>query len=212
LSDFAEEILESAALGLELSYAYANLDNSFMPSKGISVALENRLYFPLTSPESERFFNLISLDTEAALPLGKGFSLSAGAFAGTNIGPGLPSEFSRLGFNAFDQHYFPNVPVTNNFFPRKVAASLALQFQPWKSLLLAWGQPVFSLSSTAGQAFNEWEDLAFENLIWTVSLNVGLRINNNYGILLRFGVGDNGSSQISPFIAFDIGSQMRFRR
>jgi outer membrane protein assembly factor BamA len=91
LSDFAEEILESAALGLGLSYAYDSLDYSFMPSSGVSVALENHLYFPLyeSDPlpdESERFFNLISLNAEAALPLGRGFSLSAGAFADTNIG------------------------------------------------------------------------------------------------------------------------------
>jgi NTE family protein len=216
LGDFAEKIQsKSAAMGLGLSYAYDSLDYPFMPSKGVSVMLENRLYFPLPSPGPEssefgRFFNMISLDTEAALPLGRGFSLTAGAFAGTNIGSGPPSEFFRLGFNVFDQHYFPNVSVTDDFRPRKVAASLALQLQPWKNLFAKWGQLVFSLSSTAGQVFNEWEDFALENLIWTVSLNAGLRIKNNYGILFRAGAGNNGSSPLSPFIAFDIGRQKSF--
>ena len=197
------------ALGLGLSYTYGSMDYSFMPSMGVSVMLENRLYFPL---EFEQFFNMISLDMEAALPLGRGFSIAAGAFAGTNTGPGLPAEFSRLGFNSFDQHYFSNVSVTNNFFPRKAAASLALQYQLGRNLFIMGSRLIFSLSGSVGELFSEWDDFTTDKLIWNVSLNAGLRIRNNYGVHFRIGLGSTGSYPLKPFIAFDIGRQTHFRR
>jgi NTE family protein len=214
LSDHTED--EYAALGLGLSYSYDSLDFSFMPSKGVSVILENRFYLP-TSPESESrkfdgFFDIISLDMQAALPLGRGFSLTADAFAGTTLGPGLPPEFTRLGYTAFDQRYFPNVPHTDDFRSHKVAASLSLQYLPWKEFFVLGGQLIFSLSASAGGLFNEWDDLTAEKLIWNVSLNAGLRIKNNFGILFRIGAGDNGSYPLKPFIALDIGQQTHFRR
>jgi NTE family protein len=200
-----------STLGLGLSYAYDNLDYTFMPSRGVSVTLENRFYLPLPL-ESGKFFNLITFDLEAALPLGSGFSLVVGAFVGTNLGPGLPSGFSQLGYNDFDQRYFPNVSSNDGAFPRKVATSLALQFQPWQDFFVFGGQLIFSLSASVGELFNEWADFSPGNLIWNVSLNAGLRISNNYGITLKIGVGSNGSSPLTPFIALDIGQQPRFRR
>jgi NTE family protein len=204
-----DEYLRNKALGFGTTLSFNSLDNNFIPSRGIYAGLEN--YFYLLLPYgSPGFFNLISLELRGGLPLGRRLSIAAGAFAGTDLSFNL-SGFEGLtaGFTAFDRHFFPNIYSSIPYYSNKAATNLALQFKPWENLTILGGQLIFSLSASAGELLNEWEDFAFDNLIWNASFNVGLRITNSFGLLLRLGVGSSGSTPPVPFLAFDMGQTIR---
>ena len=199
----------NTVLGFGAAYTFNTLDYLFMPSRGIYASLENRLYFPLPFKEPQ-FFDILSLDLQGILPVGKKLSIVAGTYAGSDLGSNLSRlESLPAGFTAFDRQYFPNVCSTDYYYPHKAAASLSIQFQPRKNLSILGGQLIASLSVSAGELLNEWEDFEFDNVIWNTSLNIGLRIKNNFGFLLRVGVGSNGSDSVMPFIALDIGQAIR---
>ena len=201
----------NTAIGFSADFSYNSLDYLFFPTSGVYAELENRFYLPLTYKEPP-FFNIVSLDLRGVLPLWSGISIAAGAFAGSDV----TLKFSQLdglpaGFTAFDRQYFFNVSRLDDYYSHKTAASLAFQFQPWENLTILGGQLLFSISASAGELLNEWEDFAFERLIWNTSLNIGVRVKNNFGFLLRIGAGSNGYDPAMPFIALDIG-QMPTRK
>jgi NTE family protein len=205
----------NTALGFGAAFIYNSLDYLFIPSGGIYAGVENRLYFPLPFNEP-LFFDILSLDLQGVLPLNREFSVVAAAFAGSDLldlaGLGLKrSSLEELpaGFTAFDRQYFPHICGTDRYYSHKAAASLALQFQPWKNLSVLGGQLILSLSASAGELFNELDHFTFDSLIWNASLNIGLRLRNNFGFLLRVGAGSAGSDRPRIFLAFDIGQAVR---
>jgi NTE family protein len=197
------------ALGFGTTLAYNSLDKQFIPSRGIYAGLENHFYFllPYGSPW---FFNIISLDLRGALPLGRRFSIAIGTFIGTDLSSNLSGlEGLTAGFTAFDRHYFPNIYSSTPYYSHKTATNLALQLKPWENLTILGGQVILSLSASAGELSNEWTDFSLDDFIWNTSFNIGLRIRNHFGLLLRLGTGSIGSSPPVPFIAFDIGQVTR---
>ena len=197
------------ALGAGASFTCNNLDFSFIPSKGFFLGLENRFYFPLPF-KSPWFFDIISLDMQGALPLGNGFSISIGAFTGANLNLKLKSlEGLSAGFSAFDRQYFPNAYGADHFYSHKAAMSFAIQYSPWENITIIGGQLIFSLSGAVGQLLDDFGDFSLAGPIWNVSLNAGLRIRNNFGIMLRIGTGNTGSTPPKPFIALDIGQALK---
>ena len=198
------------AMGVEASFSSSKLDYLFLPSKGIYTVLENRFYVPLPFTDPW-FFDIVSAELQGAIALGNGFSLVASAFAGANLGPKPPEEFAFTGFSGGDRFYFPHIAGKEIYRANKAAAALTLQFQPWKNLVILGGQLIFSLSVSAGELLDEWPDFSIKNITWKTSLNAGLRLKNNFGLLFRAGAGSNGYERPSPFIAFDIGQELRHR-
>ena len=205
----AMEDSRNTAVGFGTTFTFNTLDYLFLPSRGIYASLENRFYLPLPSGEP-KFFDILYLNVQGILPVGRKFSIETGAAAGSDLSAnlvrlkGLPA-----GFTAFDRLYFPNVCSTDQYYPHMAAVSVAIQFQPWKNLSILGGQLITSLSFSAGELLNEWEDFSLDDIIWNASLNIGVRIKNNFGLLLRFGAGVDISGSIMPFIAFDIGQAAR---
>jgi len=199
------ENVRNTVLGISTAYSCNSLDYGFFPSAGIYAGIENCFYMTLPF-DSPQFFDILSLDLLGVLPLPKGLSIAAGAFAGSDLSFNL-SGISGLpvGFTSFDRRYFFNVSGIDRYYPHKTAASLAFQFQPWNNLTILGGQLILSFSASAGNLFDEWEDFSFDNLIWNTSLNIGLRLRTNFGLLLRIGAGSNGRDGLRPFLAFDIG-------
>lgn len=199
----------NTAWGFSTLYTYNSLDYLFLPSKGIYASLENHLYLPLPF-RSPALLDILSLELQGVFPIDRRFSISAGAFGGTDLSLNL-SDLDGLivGFTTFDRQFFPNVSGRHNYYAHKVAGSLSLQFQPLKDLNVFGGLVLFSYSVSAGQVFNGTEDFDIDRTIWNTSLNVGVRLKNNFGILLRTGIGGNGSGSVRPFIAFDIGQRRR---
>ena len=197
------------ALGFGAIFTYSSLDFPFFPSSGMYAGFENQFYFPLPF-SAPWFFDLATIDLQGVVPLGKGFSFAAGAF----IGSGLGSKLSSLGgisagFTEFDRQYFPIYNGPGAYYAHKAAASIAIQFQPWENLSVFGGQVLFSVSASAGGVLNKLEDFAFNKLIWNASLNTGLRIRQDFGFLLRFGVGSNSYDSLAPFISVDLGQTAR---
>jgi len=200
---------QNTALGFGAAFSHSSLDYLFLPSSGIYAGMENRFYLPLLIKEPQ-FIDILALDLQGAFPLGTEFSVSAGIFAGSDLSLNLSRlEGLPVGFTAFDRQFFPNVSALNRYYPHKAAASLSFQFQPWKNLIILGGQLIFSVSASAGELLNEWTDFTFGSMIWNVSFNTGLRIRNNFGILLRLGAGSNGFTGPKPFISFDVGQAVR---
>ena len=199
----------NTAMGFGAAFTYNTLDYLFIPSRGIYANLENRFYVPLPF-DDPLFFDILFLDVQGVLPLSRGFSITAGAFAGSDISLNLSrlNEFP-LGFTTFDRQYFPNMYSTGRYYSHKAAATLAFQFQPWENLSILGGQLILSVSASAGELLNELEDIALNSLMWNASLNIGLRLRNNFGLLLRIGAGGTGSARPAPFLAFDIGQAAR---
>ena len=206
----ADESEKNKALGFSAALSYNSLDFLFFPTKGLYAELENRFYLPLSYVES-LYFNIVSLDFCGVLPLGDKISIAANGFVGSDVSRkyslfrGLP-----IGFTSFDRLYFFNVSRLDDYYSHKAAASLAFQFQPWENLTILGGQLLFSISASAGELLYNWEDFAFDRLIWNSSLNIGVRIKSNYGVQLRIGAGSNGYDPPMPFIVFDIGRKNSF--
>jgi NTE family protein len=80
-----------------------------------------------------------------------------------------------------------------------------LQFQPWDNVTILGGQIIVSTSVSVGELALRYEDFTWEDMCWSASCNVGVRINKAFGMQMRFGAGSSGQV-VMPFISFDIGA------
>ena len=67
------------------------------------------------------------------------------------------------------------------------------------------GKLFFSLSGAIGNVWNSFDTITLKQLEWRSSLNTGLRIIDNFGIVGRIGVGTTQNTVV-PFISLDIGN------
>jgi NTE family protein len=196
------------APGFALSYTFNSLDYSFFPTRGFYGELKSTLWAPLPAEDSP--VDMVSADILAALPLGRRFSLAARVFAGSRIDfrdAALPSDIPFLSFTDFDRRFFPHVSGRERYGAHKAAASLSLQFEPWKALTLLGGQMLFSLSAAAGELMaSDWEDFRPGALVWCASLGAGLRLGKKTGVSLRAGAGGEKLRRAAPFVSFDLGT------
>jgi NTE family protein len=199
------------APGLGLSYTYNGLDHRFLPSRGFFAEIGNTLLLPAPV---DRFLlsGRITAELRAALPLAGGLSLAAGAFAGGRIdsrNAAFPQDMLFMTFSAYDRFFFPHVTGRDRREAHKAAASLALQWEPWRNLTLLGGQMVFLFSGAAGELMSGWDGLSREDLLWCASLGAALRLTGRFGFCLRAGAGRDpaaASGRVVPFISFDIGA------
>jgi NTE family protein len=199
------------APGLNLTYTYNRLNHRFLPARGFFAEIGNTLLLPL--PADDFFLSdMLTADLRAAIPLAGGVSLTAGAFAGGRIDSrkaALPRDIPFLSFSAYDRFFFPHLTGRDRRDAHKAAASLALQWEPWKNLTLLGGQMIFLLSGAAGELAAGWDDFSREDLLWCASLGAALRLNNRFGFCLRAGAGRDPAAdrgRAVPFISFDIGA------
>jgi NTE family protein len=199
------------APGFRIAYTYNSLNRRFLPAGGFYAEIGNTLLLPVPA-DGFLLSDRITADIRAAFPLGGGLSLAAGAFAGGRI-DSRNAAFTRdipfLTFSAYDRFFFPHAAGRDSRGAHKAAASLALQWEPWKNLTLLGGQMIFLLSGAAGELTAGWGEFSREGLLWCASLGAALRLNNRFGFCLRAGAGRDPAvdrGRAAPFISFDIGA------
>jgi NTE family protein len=188
----------AAAFCVIADYLFNSLDSRIFATRGVYVRLENILALPFPAA-AETVSDRVSVDFSAAIPLGSRFSFITNLFAGTSIHP-------FFGFSVPDRLYFPHLTGNRDREAHKAAASLILQFEPWKNITVLGGQLVLSVSGAAGLAASEWQQVSFNDFIWNASLNAGIRIGDTFGLRLRAGAGSYSPNPIAPFLSIDIGA------
>ncbi|AEF81221.1 patatin-like phospholipase family protein [Leadbettera azotonutricia] len=197
---------QGASLAFVAALSFCTLDYHLFPSRGIYAQIGNTLYFPLP-PDTGTHYDSLSLDLTGALPLSRKFSLIAMGGAETAFGLGEPSRLIPFGhFDEFDRVYFPHLAGRQPYAAHKAAASLALQFQPWKNLTILGGRMILSLSVAAGETTASWDEYKMDRIVWNGSFNMGIQLNKSFGLQFRAGAGGVGSQHAAPFISLDIGS------
>ena len=197
--------------GISTAYTFSNLDNSFLPSSGFRLRLENCFRFYLNDPEP---FDIVGFDLAAAIPLGRYFGIGTsvyGSFLFCKIN--LPSVISGFDYEKTGRYFFPHI---SDIFTgeKRAAVSISFKFEPRGNLGLLGGRTVFFLNMAAGRAANdwkEWADFGNGNLIWNASLGAAFTFIENIGVMLRAGAGGGGGSRPAPFISLDVGIK-RFQK
>jgi NTE family protein len=186
-----------AALCFSTGYRFSSLDYQTFATRGFYAKLENTLLFPLPM-DAGRMDDIVSLDISAAIPVGSSFSIITNFFAGTGI--------NDTRFITLDRMYFPHLSENQRIGAHEAAASLILQYQPWKNLSILGGQILFSISASAGQITDEWRQFSLPDLIWNAAGSAGLRLGKTFGLRFQPGAGSSAAGRVEPFLAIDIGS------
>ena len=95
---------------------------------------------------------------------------------------------------------------------------ISLQFEPFGDLTILGGGVIFRLTGTAGAVAYTYDQIFFKDdeyksdypLLWTASLDIGLRFRDRFNVLIRGGVAssDDNTKPVQPFFALDIGSTL----
>jgi NTE family protein len=198
----------TVAVPVRIDYIFSNLDYRTLPMSGYFVNVVNTAVFPMSRNDVPIAYNVCEVDFSLVIPVGRRFSISASGFAGSDVTQNLqdvPYQIPVFGFNSFDRMYFPHIPGKKLYGTHKGAFRAGLQFQPWDNVTILGGQIIVSTSVSIGELALRYEDFAWENMYWSASCNVGVRINKAFGVQMRFGAGSSDGT-VSPFVSFDIGT------
>lgn len=218
---YADHNANIASFGVE--YKHSTLNTAIFARRGVFLDIKNVLYYPLTYHINDsdvadnriRFaadgvYNVLTIDTSFAFMVNQYFSVIANVFLGANltVHPDDAPRFEYFfGFNQADRMYFPQVANSINYYFKKAAASFIVQYKPWDNITILGGQVILSASLSIGAAKPTVHDFVstFDSYCWNASANVGLRLTETMGLLLRGGVGNTPTDKFTPFIAFDLG-------
>lgn len=205
--------------GVRLLYTLDKMNRSVFAHKGFYLNTMLECVFPFGMGLQSSPSALASVEMRGAIPMGKRFTLNINGYAGNEFTDTLMSSFLAIPLEAFtyyDRVYFPQVAGQEYYGTKKYAAMLSLQYEPFDDLTILGGGLVFRLTGTAGSVVYTYDQLLMKDpefqvdypVMWTGSLDVGIRIKDRFNILLRGGVGSTYFEEkpISPFFAFDIGS------
>jgi NTE family protein len=215
----------SQILSFGIEYKLSTLDTAIFARRGIFLDIKNTIYYPLTYTDrddngdddqfrfaADRVYNVLTIDSSFAFRVNRYFSIIANLFIGSDFTP-HPDDNDDLyfeyffGFNKTDRMYFPQIASSIDYFYQKAAASFIIQYKPWDNITILGGQVVMSASASLGAAKDNLSEFvrSFDNYYWNTSINLGLRLTNTMGLLLRGGIGSSPESKFTPFVAFDLG-------
>lgn len=210
------------ATGVKLIYNLNTMDRSVFAKKGFYLNTMMECLVPLNPYGHEiKPSVLASLELRGAIPMGRHFTLDINAFAGNEFTDTLADNFLEIPFEAFssyDRVYFPQIGEKQRFGTKKYCGMISLQVEPFDDLTILGGGIVFRLTGTAGAVANTYDQILFKDskyqdnypLLWTASLDAGLRFKDRFNVLLRGGVAstEDSSVPVHAFFALDIGTTM----
>lgn len=211
-----EQKLKGNCFGFTIDYSI-NKNNEFgFPSKGLFTSFTSKLIFPIDSEISNSPSLITTIDLKTAFPVSENISILPSLFVGTDLTGNLVKQIElipREGFSNFDRTYFPTIPNENQHGTIKVCSSIILQYKPVENLTILGGNLNFQLGFTAGNVTYDWKDIInFESakneypVLWSSYFGVALGLKNNFGLLIRGGVGSTHEKSVTPFFALDAGS------
>ena len=190
------------------NFTYNTLDSTCFPTSGVYFSVQGTGVLPLSDQETVPLFDVTQADFIGAVPLGRTFNVIFDGFAGTDVS-GQLNRFKGLkpvyGFSLADRRFFPQISSQAPWGLHKAAVSAMLQFSPESDLTVFGVKTMLFISGAVGNIWDSYSEITFRDLQWRVSFDAGLRIQDNFGILLRVGTGTT-RGYVLPFISLDIGN------
>lgn len=157
------------------------------------------------------------VDYKFVIPFTKKISLLTSVKVGTDFSEYMTAYYGVLPFEAFssyDRVYFPSISSKDHFGTNLGAGRIVLQFKPKENLTILGGKAIFRLEGTAGFVNYDWKDAIsiFTNpetaypIIWSGTIGLGVKGNNNYNTLLKLGVCSTYEKKLNFLFCFDIGT------
>lgn len=207
-------------VGLQLGLVLDLQEKHVFAEQGFYGNFWTKIFFPLDNPSVERFAVISAVDLRYAIPLGSRFVVSLKGFAGFDVMERMqsfPDYIMLEGFNNYDRAYFPQIPSEDRYGIHKAAMGISLQFKPLPWLTILGGDLFLRANATVGNVANKFSNLipgasdSTENplpddLLWSSSLGVGLRVSDSFTIHLRGGAGATSRGRVTPFLAIDVGN------
>ena len=210
------------AAGAKLIYNLNKMDRSVFAKKGFY--LNSMIDFIVPYGIFDHGFEpslIASLEIRGAIPVSKIFTINVNAFVGNEFTDTLINNYTAIPFESFtsyDRVYFPQVGKKDRFGTKKYSGMISLQFEPFGDLTILGGGVIFRLTGTAGAVAYTYDQIFFKDdeyksdypLLWTTSLDIGLRFRDRFNVLIRGGVAssDDNTKPVQPFFALDIGSTL----
>lgn len=197
---------------LPIHTVFSTLNSPVFPETGVYFGVENKFVVPLNWANSNNVWgtDLIKITFVGAIPLAKRITLLSTTFAGSDLFDTLfsmPGIVAKFGFNYGERFYFPQFAGVFDFGSHQVASQLSLQFRPWENLTIFGGQLFINIFGTVGNMWLSYDEVInspLDNLQWNSGTGIGLRVKENFVVLLRAGAGSYGPF-IRPFMSFDVG-------
>ncbi|MCM1322297.1 MAG: patatin-like phospholipase family protein [Bacteroides sp.] len=206
------------------SYTFNLLNHQSFPTKGVYVSARGLGVLPVSDTNTVRIFETAALDVCSAFSFGRKISFVVSGFSGFCFSEQLqklPHLLPVYGFSDGDRRFFPQIAGTAQFGLHKIVIGGALQFAPWDQITILGGQAFFSVSGAVGNVWQSFADMSLAALHWRASADAGIRITENFSVVLRIGAGTTSASarksvpfnaaeshpkQVRPFVSFDFGS------
>jgi len=207
-SDEIDDGSKTSATDFFTEIAFNTLNHTSFPTSGFSLDLVSAGVIPMQDLETSRLYDLQEFQTAAAIPVSKKFSILFAAFGGGNFSEKLqdiPEQKPIYGFSLADRKFFPQIAPTTEYGLYEGVFEAGLQFEPWEQLTILGGEAFFAVTGAAGNVWNQRENIGADNLCWRSSFDIGIRITDGFGFLLRMGAGKSHDKTV-PFISFDIGT------
>lgn len=206
------------------AYTFNFLNHQSFPTKGWYVSARGLGVLPVSDTNTVRIFETAALDVCSAFSFGRKISFVVSGYSGFCFSEQLqklPHLLPVYGFSDGDRRFFPQIAGTAQFGLHKIVIGGALQFAPWDQITIFGGQAFFSVSGAAGNVWQSFADMTLAELHWRASADAGIRITENFSVILRIGAGTTSASarksvpfnaaeshqkQVRPFVSFDFGS------
>jgi len=211
------EKLTGNCFGFLLDYTLDTRDRRSFPHSGFYSNLVIRALLPFVYGEIKATSIISTLNFKSTIPINKHISLSPCFYIGSDLTQNLLKNVSLIpseGFSNYDRFYFPQMSNETQHGINKVSAALILQIEPWKKLTILGGDVFLRIGATAGNVTYDWkkiiplsqEDQEAYPLLWSSFAGAAVRLRENFGILLRVGLGSTTEKSVTPFFTLDIGS------
>jgi NTE family protein len=199
---------KTATIDFFTGITFDKLNHRSFPSEGFYLSVDGTGVIPVNDLEEAPVYDVETVDTTIAVPLTNKVSIILGAFTGTNFTGDLqdiPELKPVYGFSLADRRFFPQICTATEYGLNKVAFEMSIQFSPWDQLTILGGKAFFAVTGAAGNIWNSFENIGTDNPCWRSSFDMGIRVTDAFGFLLRTGAGKSRGNTM-PFIALDIGN------
>ncbi len=192
---------------LKTYFIFEKVDSPIFTSRGAYGAL--LFQAPLRFMGSEKYFQTLTLKGNAAIPVAAPVTLAFQWIVGTDFT--FMTLFEKAPFYylpSLDSHWmFPGplqIGEKSGSHVAGIGFGVNYQFN-WQNRGIRF--PIFLLFNGAlGTIIQDIYDIDWSNTFhWNASLGAGLRLNDAFGIALRFGLNQNTDKSFAPFFALDVG-------